>query len=109
MIYRSQAASSGPPGLHPAQKVPMGLSTIAGYSNTGSVSGLASASHGSSRYSTPSAQVAQAAQVAVSAMTGAYAGLAAQGSFPISPDVKLKKLPFYDILSELLRPSTLGK
>ena len=78
----------------------MGLSSIAGYSNVGSVAGV---SHSSSRYSTPSAQVAQAAQAAVSA----YA--LSNASFPISPDVKLKNLPFYDVLGELLKPSTLGK
>jgi hypothetical protein len=30
-------------------------------------------------------------------------------NYPINPDVKLKKLPFYDILAELLKPSSLGE
>ena len=30
-------------------------------------------------------------------------------SYPINPDVKLRKLPFYDILAELLKPSSLGE
>ena len=42
----------------------------------------------------------------------AAAALSAQqqlsASYPINPDVKLKKLPFYDILAELLKPSSLG-
>lgn len=29
--------------------------------------------------------------------------------YPIHPDVKLKKLPFYDHLGELLKPSSLCK
>lgn len=30
-------------------------------------------------------------------------------SYPVHPDVKLKKLPFYELLGELLKPSSLGK
>ncbi|KAF4531241.1 hypothetical protein B566_EDAN018358 [Ephemera danica] len=32
-----------------------------------------------------------------------------QQHYPVHPDVKLKRLPFYDILGELIKPSTLGK
>lgn len=31
------------------------------------------------------------------------------GSYPIHPDVKFKTLPFYDLLAELLKPSSLSK
>lgn len=31
------------------------------------------------------------------------------GSYPIHPDVRLKKLPFYEMMGELLKPSTLSK
>lgn len=30
------------------------------------------------------------------------------GSYPIHPDVRLKKLPFYELQAELLKPSTLS-
>lgn len=30
-------------------------------------------------------------------------------NLPIHPDVQLKKLPFYDQMGELLKPSTLSK
>ncbi|KAJ8873125.1 hypothetical protein PR048_026742 [Dryococelus australis] len=30
-------------------------------------------------------------------------------SYPIHPDVRLKKLPFYDKIADLLKPSSLGK
>jgi hypothetical protein len=30
-------------------------------------------------------------------------------SIPIHPDVKMKKLPFYDVINELIKPSTLSK
>lgn len=36
------------------------------------------------------------------------AALPAQQTFPVHPDVKLKKLPFFDTLAELLRPSSLA-
>lgn len=29
-------------------------------------------------------------------------------SLPVHPDVRLKRLPFYDILGELLKPTSLG-
>lgn len=29
--------------------------------------------------------------------------------FPVHPDVKLKALPFYDLVAELVKPSSLGK
>lgn len=29
-------------------------------------------------------------------------------NYPVHPDVKLKRLPFYDLLAELIKPSTLG-
>lgn len=29
------------------------------------------------------------------------------GQYPVHPDVKLKKLPFFDLLAELLKPSSL--
>ncbi|XP_059474591.1 E3 SUMO-protein ligase PIAS2 isoform X2 [Neocloeon triangulifer] len=32
---------------------------------------------------------------------------AGSGRFPVHPDVKLKKLPFYDLICELVKPSTL--
>lgn len=31
------------------------------------------------------------------------------GSYPIHPDVRFKNLPFYDLLAELLKPSSLSK
>lgn len=31
------------------------------------------------------------------------------GSYPVHPDVRLKKLPFYEMRGELLKPSTLSK
>ena len=30
-------------------------------------------------------------------------------SVPVHPDVRFKRLPFYDVLAELLKPSSLGK
>lgn len=30
-------------------------------------------------------------------------------NYPVHPDVKLKRLPFYDLLAELIKPSTLGE
>ena len=30
-------------------------------------------------------------------------------NYPVLPDVRLKRLPFYDLLGELLKPSTLGE
>lgn len=30
-------------------------------------------------------------------------------NIPVHPDVKLKRLPFYDIQGELLKPTSLGK
>jgi len=30
-------------------------------------------------------------------------------TFPVHPDVRLKKLPFYEIQAELLKPSSLRK
>ncbi|XP_045613188.2 E3 SUMO-protein ligase PIAS2 isoform X1 [Procambarus clarkii] len=106
---RSQAAASGPTGIHPAQKVPMGLNTIAGYAqaqNVGSIGGVTS-THSSSRYSSSSSQVAP---TSISTAVG-YSTLTSNShnsSYPINPDVKLKKLPFYDILGELLKPSSLA-
>ena len=38
---------------------------------------------------------------------GAYNQVAAPRSMPLHPDVKLKRLPFYDIHAELMRPATL--
>ena len=37
-----------------------------------------------------------------------YSGQGQHNSYPINPDVRLKKLPFFDILGELLKPCTLG-
>lgn len=98
------APVAGAPGLHPSQKVPMGLGSIAGYPQA-SVGAIATA-NSASRYAASSAQVsAGMAQGGV-----AYSGLTSHGqsSYPINPDVKLKRLPFYDILGELLKPSSLA-
>lgn len=32
-----------------------------------------------------------------------------QPPIPVNPDVKLKHLPFYDVLAELMKPSSLSK
>lgn len=106
---RSQAAAGGPTGIHPAQKVPMGLGSITAYTQSASVPSLpgVSSSHTNTRYSSSSAVAASAIPSAVG-----YSSLTSNShnsSFPINPDVKLKKLPFYDILGELLKPSSLGK
>jgi hypothetical protein len=29
-------------------------------------------------------------------------------SYPVHPDVRLKRLPFFDLMGELLKPSSLG-
>ncbi|XP_069938414.1 E3 SUMO-protein ligase PIAS1 isoform X3 [Cherax quadricarinatus] len=106
---RSQAAASGPTGIHPAQKVPMGLNTIAGYTQAGSVGSIGgvTSTHSSTRYSSGSSQVAptgMSTAVGYTTMTSS----SHNSSYPINPDVKLKKLPFYDILGELLKPSSLA-
>ncbi|XP_042232113.1 E3 SUMO-protein ligase PIAS3-like isoform X2 [Homarus americanus] len=106
---RSQAAASGPTGIHPAQKVPMGLNTIASYTQSGGVGSIGgvNSTHNSSRYSTSSSQVAP---TGISTAVG-YSTLTSNShnsSYPINPDVKLKKLPFYDIQGELLKPSSLA-
>ncbi|KAK4292219.1 hypothetical protein Pmani_034994 [Petrolisthes manimaculis] len=116
---RSQAAASGPQGILPAQKVPMGLGTIAGYTqSTGGVGvgsggggggGGSTHSSSSSRYATTSPQM-QATGLSSASVVG-YSSLANNSltsSYPINPDVKLKKLPFYDILAELHKPSSLA-
>ena len=36
-------------------------------------------------------------------------GMITQAPMPVNPDVKLKRLPFYDVLGELMKPSTLSK
>ncbi|ROT75303.1 protein inhibitor of activated STAT, partial [Penaeus vannamei] len=105
---RSQAAAGGPTGIHPAQKVPMGLGSITAYTQSASVPSLpgVSSSHTNTRYSSSSAVAASAIPSAVG-----YSSLTSNShnsSFPINPDVKLKKLPFYDILGELLKPSSLA-
>ena len=105
---RSQAAAGGPAGILPAQKVPLGLNSIASYTQPASVGGIGGVTStlASSRYSTNSQVVASGISSA-----GGYSSISANShnsSYPINPDVKLKKLPFYDILGELLKPSTLG-
>lgn len=59
-----------------------------------------------------SAAIASAAGLTMpySASAAAAAALSAQQipNYPINPDVKLKRLPFYDTLAELLKPSSLG-
>ena len=37
-----------------------------------------------------------------------YSGMSSMPRVPIHPDVRLKTLPFFDILAELLKPSSLG-
>ncbi|XP_063612614.1 E3 SUMO-protein ligase PIAS2-like [Penaeus indicus] len=106
---RSQAAAGGPTGIHPAQKVPMGLGSITAYTQSASVPSLpgVSPSHTNTRYSS---SPAVAGVSAIPSATG-YTSLTSNShnsSFPINPDVKLKKLPFYDILGELLKPSSLA-
>ena len=32
----------------------------------------------------------------------------AASSYPVHPDVRLKRLPFFDLMGELLKPSSLG-
>ena len=106
---RSQQAATGPAGILPAQKVPMGLNSMAGYTQSASVGNLGvNSSLNSSRYSASSPQVAA---TALSSAVGysALGGNPLSSTYPINPDVKLKKLPFYDMLGELLKPSSLGK
>jgi hypothetical protein len=38
----------------------------------------------------------------------AYPSASAASSHPVHPYVRLKRLPFYDVLGEILRPSSLG-
>jgi len=35
--------------------------------------------------------------------------MTAQQQYPVHPDVKLKRLPFFDHMAELIKPSSLGK
>ncbi|XP_063876319.1 E3 SUMO-protein ligase PIAS2-like isoform X9 [Scylla paramamosain] len=105
---RSQAAAGGPAGILPAQKVPLGLNSIASYTQPASVGGIGGVTStlASSRYSTNSQVVASGISSA-----GGYSSISANShnsTYPINPDVKLKKLPFYDILGELLKPSSLA-
>lgn len=109
---RSQAAASGQPGILPAQKVPpMGLNSITGYNQTGGVGSMAgvTSSLSSSRYSTSSSQVAPPSGISTAVGYPTLTSNSHSSSYPINPDVKLKKLPFYDIMGELLKPSSLGK
>jgi len=38
----------------------------------------------------------------------AYPSASAKSSHPVHADVRLKCLPFYDVMGEVLRPSSLG-
>ncbi|KAK7083252.1 E3 SUMO-protein ligase pias1 [Halocaridina rubra] len=106
---RSQAAAGGPTGIHPSQKVPIGINAIAGYTQTGSVGSLGGVTStlGGTRYSTSSSQVSAPALSSSVGYT-ALAGNTHTSNYPINPDVRMKKLPFYDILGELLKPSSLA-
>ncbi|XP_050723980.1 E3 SUMO-protein ligase PIAS2-like isoform X3 [Eriocheir sinensis] len=105
---QSQAGAGGPTGILPAQKVPLGINSIGSYTQSpsvGSIGGVTS-TLASSRYSTNSQVVASGISSA-----GGYSSISSNShnsSYPINPDVKLKKLPFYDILGELLKPSSLA-
>ena len=79
-------------------RVPSAMGSIGGtYSHSGTL-GLTSNSYNSA---------SQGSQAAL----GGYSSLqhSHTSTYPINPDVRLKKLPFYDILGELLKPSTLGE
>ncbi|XP_076052036.1 E3 SUMO-protein ligase Su(var)2-10 isoform X6 [Oratosquilla oratoria] len=102
---RSQTTAGTPAAtLHPAQKVSLSLGSIPGYSQTGA-SHLAQ-SH-STRYSN-AATTAAATTLGGGVVYPTLAAAAHGSSYPINPDVKLKNLPFYDVLGELLKPSTLA-
>lgn len=91
--------ASNPHGLHSNKVPPLPLNTLA-YPPTG-VSSQQQRSY--------TAAVANAAGLTMP-YSAAAAALSAQqltASYPINPDVKLKKLPFYDILAELLKPASL--
>jgi len=42
-------------------------------------------------------------------LNSSSSSVASSTRLPLFPDVRLKKLPFYDILDVLLKPSNLGK
>lgn len=110
---RSQVAGGAPTPILPAQKAPMSLSTIAGYAQsvsgggggTGGISSTLASTLASSRYTVSTPQVASSGALSAA---GSYAA-ALSNIYPVNPDVKLKRLPFYDIISELLKPSTLSE
>lgn len=106
---RSQVAGGAPTPILPAQKAPMSLSTIAGYAQSvsggGGGTGGISSTLASSRYTVSTPQVASSGALSAA---GSYAA-ALSNIYPVNPDVKLKRLPFYDIISELLKPSTLSE
>lgn len=106
---RSQVAGGAPTPILPAQKAPMSLSTIAGYAQSvsggGGGTGGISSTLASSRYTVSAPQVASSGALSAA---GSYAA-ALSNIYPVNPDVKLKRLPFYDIISELLKPSTLSE
>ncbi|RXG58902.1 E3 SUMO-protein ligase PIAS1 [Armadillidium vulgare] len=108
---RSQSAgTTAPGGILPNQRVPSGLNTMStGYSQSGNVGGNMGVTVNSSGYSSRSSS-AQVGQVPTMSGGVGYSSIqpSHNNSYPISPDVRLKKLPFYDILGELLKPSTLG-
>lgn len=105
---RSQVAGGAPTPILPAQKAPMSLSTIAGYAQSvsggGGGTGGISSTLASSRYTVSTPQVASSGALSAA---GSYAAALTSNIFPVNPNVKLKRLPFYDIISELLKPSTL--
>lgn len=104
---RSQAAAGATPGgILPNPRVP---SMTSGYPQSASVGTNIGVAVNSSGYSSRS--TAQVGQVTTMSANVGYTSLqpSPNNSYPISPDVRLKKLPFYDILGELLKPSTLGK
>lgn len=93
---RSQVTSVGA-NLLPNQRVPSGLSPTLNYSQS---SNLNTTGY-SSRTSTQVSNMRN--NVGYTSMPSSH-----NNAYPLSPDVQFKKLPFYDVLGELLKPSTLG-
>ncbi|XP_047738926.1 E3 SUMO-protein ligase PIAS2-like [Hyalella azteca] len=93
--------AANPHGLH-VNKVPsVPLSTMAYAQQTG-VSSQQQRSYSAAISAAGLAMTYPASAAALSAQQLSSA------NYPINPDVKLKKLPFYDILAELLKPSSLA-
>ncbi|KAK3861417.1 hypothetical protein Pcinc_032610 [Petrolisthes cinctipes] len=102
---RSQVAGGAPTPILSAQKAPMSLSTIAGYAQSVSGGGGINATISAPRYTVSTPQVASSGALSTAA---SYTSALTSNLYAVNPNVKLKRLPFYDIISELLKPSTLS-